>query len=637
MIIGVFICLSANAKIISHLNNDLESIESSVYKAVVFSQGAQVFRKTKVNIPLGISELRFINITPELEQNSLQCKAPPGVSILSVRQRIDYFEKEKKSTQIKEWEKEKKKLDYEIKKLNNMISVLDDEEKLLKANSSIGGSSTGVSSLELEKVAKIYRERMGDLRMERLDLQQELNLMSEKVRDLINQLNEINASFQEKKFSIVIVKVDAKINGIQDFELNYLIANAGWMADYDIRVKDIQSPILLNYKANVHQHSGEDWNDVMLTLSTGLPYQNGDSPNIEPWFLRFNQRLVSARGRAIDYYIDGVRVKKNYNPSVRKVSGRVLDENGEPVLFANVMLSGTNVGTTTDYDGNYEIDVPKGAQEIVVSFLGYKNKAEIINSPRMDFVMSDEGVALEEIVVSSQSIMGISRKRQSRKDKLSKKESDVREERITTVEKAISVEFKIKKPYSIKKDGKAYSVKLDEYDLPADYEYYCAPKLDLAAFLTANVSGWESYNLLSGQANLFYEGTYLGKTYLDADNVEDTLSISLGRDQNIIVKRERNMEFNKKKMLAIKRTDFRAWKIEVKNKKKLPIKIIIDDQFPLSTESQIEVDIIEHDRGELDQETNIVTWELDMPAETTDKVELKYGVKYPKHKKVYLE
>ena len=254
--------------------------------------------------------------------------------------------------------------------------------------------------------------------------------------------------------------------------------------------------------------------------------------------------------------------------------------------------------------------------------------------------MQEGQALLNEVVVRSYSLSNISSakmKKQKRKNRLSQEDVERKEERISTVENGISVEFKIKKPYSIKKDGKAYSVKLDEYTLPASYEYYCAPKLDPSAFLTANVSGWESYNLLSGQANLFYEGTYLGKSFLDASEVEDTLSISLGRDQNIVVKRERNLEFNKKKLLALKRTDYRAWKIDVKNKKKLPIKILIEDQFPISTEAQIEIDLISYKGGELDKESNIVSWNLAIEPGGAKEVELQYSVKYPKHKKVYLE
>ncbi len=636
-IVSILLLVCGSTKANPPIENDLQQIKSKVYKAIVFSQGAQVFRKSTVNIPLGISELKFINVSPELEKNSLQCKAPEGVSILSVRHRIDYFNKEEKTVQIKAWEKNKKALEFEVKKLKNLIAVLDEEEKLLKANSSIGGSNTGVSAVELEKVAKIYRERMKALRMEKLELNQDLAALNEEIKDLVKQLNEINASFQEKRFNEVTVKIDAKRNGALEFELNYLIANAGWGADYDIRVKNIQSPILLNYKANVYQKSGEDWNDVMLTLSTGLPYQTGDSPNIEPWLLRFNQRLVGARMNSKPYYIDGVRISGNYNPSVRQVKGRVVDETGEPVLFANVVLPGTNQGTTTDIDGFYSINVPNGAREIEISYVGYRNVKRVISAPYIDIVMDSEGIELSEVTVSSQSIAGISKRRKIRKDKFKSEDDVVEEERVSTVEKAISVEFKIKQAYTIKKDGKAYSVKLEEYSLPADYEYYCAPKLDVSAFLTANVSGWESYNLLSGQANLFYEGTYLGTTYLDATAVEDTLSISLGRDQNIVIEREKNKEFNKKKMLAIKRTDYRGWNINVRNKKKVPIKIIIDDQFPVSTETQIEVNKIAYEKAKLDEESGIITWELEIPGGQKEEVEFKYSVKYPKHKKVFLE
>ena len=82
------------------------------------------------------------------------------------------------------------------------------------------------------------------------------------------------------------------------------------------------------------------------------------------------------------------------------------------------------------------------------------------------------------------------------------------------IEKQTTVDFEIKIPYSIKSDNKSYSVDMANYNLPADYKYFCIPKINKDAFLIANISDWEKYNLLEGEANIFFEDTYIGKTLL---------------------------------------------------------------------------------------------------------------------------
>ena len=179
----------------------------------------------------------------------------------------------------------------------------------------------------------------------------------------------------------------------------------------------------------------------------------------------------------------------------------------------------------------------------------------------VDIVLSESGLLLESVVVTGKSR---SRARRSKKDKNTKKLEATKPVPVQQVENATSVEFKIEIPYSIPTSGKQFTVDIKEHSLPAYYEYYCAPKLDKDAFLTAQVTDWDDLNLLNGEANLFFEGTYLGKSLLDVQNVEDTLNISLGRDKNIVVTRTKLKEFSKKKFLSNKKIDSRAWDIEVR-------------------------------------------------------------------------
>ncbi|WP_299234705.1 TonB-dependent receptor [uncultured Bacteroides sp.] len=83
-----------------------------------------------------------------------------------------------------------------------------------------------------------------------------------------------------------------------------------------------------------------------------------------------------------------------------EVRGRVIDENGEPVIGATVMVKGSSSGTITDFDGNYVINVSSNKDVLQFSFLGYSNKEEVVGNRRfVSLVMSEDVEQLDEVVV----------------------------------------------------------------------------------------------------------------------------------------------------------------------------------------------------------------------------------------------
>ena len=79
---------------------------------------------------------------------------------------------------------------------------------------------------------------------------------------------------------------------------------------------------------------------------------------------------------------------------------------------------------------------------------------------------------------------------------------------------------------------------IENYSVPAQYEYRAVPKLSSNVYLTARITDWQKLNLVSGEANLFFENTFVGKSIIDAQQTSDTLQMSLGVDRGVVVKRE---------------------------------------------------------------------------------------------------
>ncbi|MGB0982965.1 MAG: SusC/RagA family TonB-linked outer membrane protein [Saprospiraceae bacterium] len=91
----------------------------------------------------------------------------------------------------------------------------------------------------------------------------------------------------------------------------------------------------------------------------------------------------------------------------RTITGTVTDtESGAPLISANVLVKGTSVGTVTDVDGKYSIDVPEGSSVLVFSYIGYSEKEATLGVENVVDVQMMEGVTVENVVVTA---LGISK------------------------------------------------------------------------------------------------------------------------------------------------------------------------------------------------------------------------------------
>jgi uncharacterized protein (TIGR02231 family) len=195
----------------------------------------------------------------------------------------------------------------------------------------------------------------------------------------------------------------------------------------------------------------------------------------------------------------------------------------------------------------------------------------------------------------------------------------------------LSAEFEIKTPYSIPSDSKPYIVDVTEYKLPASYQHFSVPKVDHDAFLLARITGWEDLDLVEGPANVYYGGTYVGQSYIYTRSVDDTLDLSLGRDNKVLVTRSKIKEYCSKKLLGNSTKETFAYEMVVKNNRKTPVTIDVEDQLPVSTQSDITVEALETSKAQYDPKTGKLTWSYTIQPGDMKKINLSFSVKYPKN------
>jgi uncharacterized protein (TIGR02231 family) len=208
------------------------------------------------------------------------------------------------------------------------------------------------------------------------------------------------------------------------------------------------------------------------------------------------------------------------------------------------------------------------------------------------------------------------------------------------VEKQIgetTVTFDITSPYSLLSDGKIQTIEIQRTTTPADYKYVTIPKLSALAYLTGNITDWAEQNLIGGEATLYFENTFVGKSYLNVNQLKDTLTVSLGTDNSILVKREKRQDFTSRKVLGSNKTETYSFLITIRNNKTNPIRITVNDQIPISSNSGIEVDAVELSGGKHNSQTGEIKWDLEIKPQETRQLILTYSVKYPKDKTIILE
>ncbi len=222
--------------------------------------------------------------------------------------------------------------------------------------------------------------------------------------------------------------------------------------------------------------------------------------------------------------------------------------------------------------------------------------------------LSDVEVAKEEIILEDKSL------------------DDV----VIVGETHFNVVFDIDLPYSILSNGKKHSVSLKNIEIPATYQYYVAPRYDTGAYLVGNIQDYGKYNLLPGEANLIFEGMYVGKTTISPERADEKLVLSLGRDKRISTQRKKIAQNTENKSFSSKKVQTFTYEISVQNNKKENISIELEDQIPISTEKEIKVTLTEANGAIFDKEKGTLKWDLTLKPNENQKVRFVYQIESDK-------
>ena len=608
-----------------------QKINSKVQKVTLFLNGAQVTRTSAVNITAGTSTLVFEDISPNIDVQSIQVRGAGDFTILSVKHEMNYLNLQQKQKQVETLQAQQKQLHDKLSLLNAMLAINQEEYNMLVKNQTITGQNASLDVLKLKQALDFQTARLTANKKKEQTINNDIAAVNTDLRGYDKQITDIlKSKGNTDATSNILVTVSAKAALQSQFTLTYLVNNAGWYPTYDIRAKNVNSPITISYKANVTQQSGEDWKNVKLTLSTGNPTVSGSKPELTPYFLSYNMYYAGQPG------------------AITKVTGHVADQSdGSSLPGVTVTVKGTSIGTVTDAAGNYSLQVPAGNPTLSYAYIGYEKTESAANMPVVNISLKPSAHQLSEVVVAGYSSENMADESVQYKRELTGSVAGIqirgmaslrsKPVEVQQTENQTNVEFNIANPYTVPSDGKQYLVEINEVGTDATYQYYVAPKLSTDVFLTARITDWNKYNFLSGEANLFFEGTFIGKSLIDTHATADTLNLSLGTDKNIVVTRTLQKDLTGKQALSSNKKEARDWLITVRNRKSQPVNLLVEDQVPVSQNSGIDVELQDISGAEINKETGKLSYNLTLNSQAEKQMRIKYQVKYPKNQLVIVQ
>jgi len=208
---------------------------------------------------------------------------------------------------------------------------------------------------------------------------------------------------------------------------------------------------------------------------------------------------------------------------------------------------------------------------------------------------------------------------------------------VSVSESQTNFTFNIDIPYDIPSKQQPTVAVLQSPTLKATYQYSAVPKISENAYLVANITDWQTLNLMNGDANLYFENNFVGTTFLDTKAFNDTLKLSLGKDESIAIRRTKVKSFTEKNLVGSKITETRTWEITITNGKKQDVEIDLKDQVPVSSNEKVKVKLIEQSSSDYTAATGILKWTVKLKPAETKKIQFSYSVEYPKGSQVYLE
>jgi uncharacterized protein (TIGR02231 family) len=272
----------------------MTKLNTTITNATVYPSKALIVRQGTAKIQPNKTTIEITNLPISLDPSSIRVK---GLSLTGTMiEAIDI----KKISHKKSFQPKQELLD-KLQELEDKLTKITNEIQFLKARQDSDGElenqfvkdfsryySRGSISLDqfaalrtqLQKDHKENKDREVILNREKRDIEREIEIIT-------NELENKKVSYKPDDYSLSVFLNNPSTDKEDEFQLefSYVVSGANWKPMYDFRAETRKGEILVDYFGIVTQITGEDWNEVELTLSTASPSIVTTIPEVQPWYL----------------------------------------------------------------------------------------------------------------------------------------------------------------------------------------------------------------------------------------------------------------------------------------------------------------------------------------------------------------
>ncbi len=335
------------------------NVSSSISTATIYTNRATLTRSAKLDIPAGAHNLVFNNIPLSIDVNSLRAdgQSTGKVTFGAVTYKRASFEdfinpkEQELNASLQALQDQKKAFDAQklalkvgrdfLENLGKTASLRENEEIAgLKLNSESWGAAS--DNLTLKMAQNLNQD---------LELDIKIRETNEKIKKVRNDLNQLRTG-QKQSYTVTIPFESAKATTLT-VDLDYQVSNAGWRPVYDARLDTKTGKLDLVQYGSVWQQTGEDWDDVKLTLSTAQPSRGASLPDLYPHWLSIYkepQRALQKSARSESF---GGAMLMDMAAAPMATNAEMADD----VAMERVAIQSAQINTE-GFVGQYEIKGP---------------------------------------------------------------------------------------------------------------------------------------------------------------------------------------------------------------------------------------------------------------------------------------
>ena len=282
-------------------------VSTDVSAVTVYPDRARVTRSGAVALEPGFSRLEVTELPQSLNPDSVRAagRGAAPIRLLGVDVRPDYYV-ETPAARVRELQQQVETLQDDLRQIEAQVTLIKQERAAVEAlTGQVQIYARGLASGKMtisDQMAYFdaLHERAENHDAGLLALEAQRRKLTHRLTKHQQELDQLRVAGKRQRYA-VLIEVDADQACEMSLDLTYVVSGAGWAPLYDVRLIDTgeSAGLEIGYLAQVTQQTGEDWIDVVMTLSTARPALAETGPELEVWYIGpVRARPMDVRKRA---------------------------------------------------------------------------------------------------------------------------------------------------------------------------------------------------------------------------------------------------------------------------------------------------------------------------------------------------